>query len=271
MNTAVAHYAIIRFLPYAETGEFVNAGVLLWRPAPFYFDFRLDRRNARVAALFPHLDRRVYLQALRGLKTELQRLGALMAQLPVTQATALFAELVRPREALVRFAEPRTLLAGDLAATLDEQFGFYVEHDFATHEYQQKLLEKTVRAVLLEANLQRRFQPQDVGNADFHLRLPLVNVKEAPRPLAIKPLFLGDAEPTRIYDKGMHWAGKLRLVREVGGFQGEVLFAVQPPLPQQGQALFRAFEAANEALLEADATVVKADDTGPVLAFARRA
>ncbi|TAM57619.1 MAG: DUF3037 domain-containing protein [Rhodanobacter sp.] len=41
MNRFACQYAIIRFLPYAETGEFANVGVVLACPATGYFGARL--------------------------------------------------------------------------------------------------------------------------------------------------------------------------------------------------------------------------------------
>ena len=46
-------YAILRFLPYVETGEFANVGVVLMSTAGRYFGFRLlGRRVARVTHFF---------------------------------------------------------------------------------------------------------------------------------------------------------------------------------------------------------------------------
>ena len=44
MKRFACHYAIIRFLPYPETQEFANVGVVLACPESGYFGFKLEKR-----------------------------------------------------------------------------------------------------------------------------------------------------------------------------------------------------------------------------------
>ena len=56
MNTA-CHYAIVRFMPFIETGEFANVGVVMFAPQARYFGFKLlVNRQARVTNFFEQLD-----------------------------------------------------------------------------------------------------------------------------------------------------------------------------------------------------------------------
>jgi hypothetical protein len=74
MNELVCNYALVRFLPYRETGEFVNIGVLVYAPEISYFDFRLaERRNRRVRAFFPEVDPAFYAASVESLHRELER------------------------------------------------------------------------------------------------------------------------------------------------------------------------------------------------------
>jgi len=41
MKRAAARYAIVQFMPYPETGEFANVGVVLACPTQNYFGFKL--------------------------------------------------------------------------------------------------------------------------------------------------------------------------------------------------------------------------------------
>lgn len=47
MNRIGCRYAIVRFLPYAETQEFANVGIVLACPETGYFGFRLEIRHTR--------------------------------------------------------------------------------------------------------------------------------------------------------------------------------------------------------------------------------
>lgn len=262
----LAYYSIVRFMPFAETEEFVNAGVVLLCPKTGYFDFQLAHRRQRVSHFFERLDSGVYKAAIASLKQELLRLRAQVAAAPST-AEILFAHLTDAREALLRFRAPRAVMTDDPAQELADKFAFYVEHDFANKEYQDRLLNRAVRKLLTDADLAGRFAPHDIGNDDFHLGFPLVRLQDDKPTAAIKPLYLGDDEPTRIYDKGTHWAGKLRLLRQVGGFGGDMLFALQAP--QQGMATHKAFENAREELREAGAQIVLNNEPQRLVDFAR--
>ncbi|MGB2108952.1 MAG: DUF3037 domain-containing protein, partial [Marinobacter vinifirmus] len=45
MTRFACNYAIVRFMPYVETGEFANVGVLPWIPKQKTLLFKLLRRN----------------------------------------------------------------------------------------------------------------------------------------------------------------------------------------------------------------------------------
>ena len=58
----VCNYSILRFLPYPETGEFVNIGVVLLA-SNGEFHYQLDRTRQRVTRFFKTLDHKIYLRA----------------------------------------------------------------------------------------------------------------------------------------------------------------------------------------------------------------
>jgi hypothetical protein len=50
MTHTPCHYAVLRFRPYAETGEFVNVGLAVVAPEAGEFAFKCDvRRRRRVS------------------------------------------------------------------------------------------------------------------------------------------------------------------------------------------------------------------------------
>ena len=116
MKKLACRYAVVQFVPYSETGEFVNAGVVLVCPQTGYFDFRLQtRKYARVTAFFDELAPKVYLTAIKVIQGEMERVRDLLARGGTTGtdelARAAFTSLVHPREAIVRFSPARMLLA----------------------------------------------------------------------------------------------------------------------------------------------------------------
>ncbi len=135
MNELVCNFAVVHFLPYRETGEFVNVGVVLHAPETGFFGHRLKvgRKNRRVRAFFPDFDMAVYAAAVRSLDGELNRRRALFERLTTTAGDRLltdgmtaFRSLLRQRESLLHFAEPGMRL-GRPVDVLDAVYADYVE------------------------------------------------------------------------------------------------------------------------------------------------
>src|SRR5690606_13433554 len=81
MTRFACQYAIVRFMPYVETGEFANVGVLLWEPKNRYLGFKLLRRKyGRITQFFEELEKAVYLRAMGDLENELSRVKQLLCK-----------------------------------------------------------------------------------------------------------------------------------------------------------------------------------------------
>ena len=77
MSEVVCNYAIARFRPYRETGEFVNVGVVLVCPQAGYFDYLFETHDCqRITDFFPELDANVFKAGINGLLKELARVTA---------------------------------------------------------------------------------------------------------------------------------------------------------------------------------------------------
>lgn len=276
MNRYACQYAIVRFLPYAETGEFANVGVVLACPATGYLEARLmpPRRTARITGFFEQLDRRIYREAMDYLKEELARIGKLVADggpgnpAFVKQA---FAGLVRPREALLRFSETRVILAEQPADTLHKLFATLVERDFADKAYHEQWLERGVRETLRRARLRDYFQPGDIGNQDLHIHAPFVHERDGRPQLAIKPLDLAKDEPNLVYDIGARWAGRVRLLQRHQLLPGSLLFAVGMPDAKHARAHAAVAEILDDLRGTAAVQAVPITDVAAITDFANAA
>ncbi|PWD86343.1 DUF3037 domain-containing protein [Ignatzschineria cameli] len=61
MNQKVAlRYVVIQFMPYIETGEFANIGIVALSPKIGFFDYRIARKYRRITQFFPKLQGREY-------------------------------------------------------------------------------------------------------------------------------------------------------------------------------------------------------------------
>lgn len=276
MKKYACQYALLRFRPFAETGEFANVGVVLLAPELRYFDFRLLRKYGRITRFFHQLDATVYRNGRALCQDELDRFAATLrrlaldAQVPdAPLAGNLFAELVRPREALFHFDERRIVLASDPKAKLDELFDFYVNHNFVTKEYQERLLEHSVRKLLLHAEVSAQYHQEKLGGADFAVSFPFVCKVGEQVDRVIKPLYLAQADSTKVLNHGGQWVDRVRRLHRRHALPAKVLFPVQAPA--RDAKSYAAYEEICDDLRNEDVTVLPADAEVPILEFLRAA
>ena len=278
MKKFACQYALLRFRPFVETGEFANVGVVLMAPEARFFGFRLLQRYGRITQFFHQLDRKIYLNGKELFKQELERFSANLRQMALdgrrreidlNLARNLFAELVRPREAMLQFDEQRIALADDPKAKLNALFDHYVERNFVTKEYQERLLESTVRKLLFHAKVGSEYRQEKIGNDDFAVNFPFVHMTDGKADRIIKPLHLDQADSTKILTHGGQWVDKVRRLRKRNALPDDVLFPVNAPLPNSKQ--FGAFEEIRDDLQKASIQVVPANDDNLILQFVKRA
>ena len=274
MKKFACQYAIVRFLPYMETGEFANVGIVMLCPDAGFFEFKLLARVRRITAFFEELDSGIYRRAANDFKQELKRIRNWLVQQPerkmdVELARHLFGELTRQREAMMRFDNVRVVLADDPAQQLDELFGHYVERNFATKAYQELLLDKSVRRVLTDAKLNKQYRPETLGEATkYHAKLPFVHREGERAVKAIKPLYLAHEDPAQIYDHGWAWFGRVNMLRTLHLLPDQVLFPVQGPVEARGER-FDMFQEITAKMAADDVWVVPSIQTERIVEFAR--
>lgn len=271
-----ARYAIVRFLPYAETEEFANIGVVMWAPAARYFNFRVSNKWRRIGGFFEALDRRVFAEGIRAFEEELVRTREMAMEalqqgsLGQASAQSFFDDLVRPREAIFRFSDIRAVMAEVPDDTLTTLFDRYVEHDFATPEYHEALIERSLRRVLRREGLGERYRHAKLGTGELRFGVPFAEIDVAGRVVrVIKPMHLAQESPLRILDHGNQWVGRLRHLERAHAMPDALLMAVtQPPVDTDRRA---AFEEVRRDLESVGAVLAPANDEQAVIGFARAA
>jgi hypothetical protein len=271
MKRFACRYAIIRFLPYPETGEFANIGIVLCCPATGFLGFKLqDRRYARITAFFEHLQGRIYTRAAAIMRQELARIEALVAaQAPASPGFVrqAFDALIHPREAMIRFSDPRALLAEDPAAAIVQLFGRHVEHDFAQKEQHEREMERRIADLLRALPLAAPFRPEEVGNDEIRARFPLVQSEDGRPVKVIKPLYLAQDEPNKIYDHGDRWIAKLRRLRRAFLLPEQVLLPLHAPTSEDTKR-YHAYENVRDDLESVGALVSDLNDEASIVEFA---
>lgn len=267
MKRTAYQYAILRFMPYVETGEFANVGLVMTAPQEGFFAYQLqEKRYARLTHFFKDLDGRIYLSAIRAMKEELDRLQEL-TQRYQNDSHCLFEELIRPRETIFRFSKPSLVLTSTPQEQLQTLYNYYVEHAFVTREYREAVLEGRVRDLLTAASLADRYKPARLGDEQYHVTLPFVEQKQEQLLKAIKPLDLGHKETVKTLEKAGRWQFRLHELKRREQLPKDMLFAVDGPEEDdtpQYEAYINAF-----ALLEKVAEVLPIAQKDAVLEFAK--
>lgn len=262
--TTACLYAIVRFCPYVETEEFANAGVVMISPHTGFFSYKLmGRKHARVTNFFEDVEGTLFRTALGNLKEELERIKDWLQMTgwpkgiqseDAAVAKRVFGEIVRPRETVIKFGSVRAVLADNPKTKLAELYDYYVERDFVTKQYRESVLEKEMRAWLSSAGIGSRFEKKEVGTDDYHATFPFVEGERASALKAIKPLYLGHDQPSRILDHGGQWLFRVQTLKRKGLMPKLVLFAAEGP--QDDGAKHSAFEEITGTLRDQGAIVL---------------
>jgi hypothetical protein len=276
MNRLACQYAVIRFLPYAETGEFANVGVVLACPETGYLGARLlpTNKTGRITGFFDQLDKRIYRQAIIYLRKELNRVITLIEDNRTNERSFvkhIFTELVRPREALLRFGETRVILADDPVKTLSNLFATLVEREFVNKAYHDRLLIRGVRETLRKAKLREYFRDASIGNDDLYMHVPFLHEQDGTALLAIKPLDLAKNEAKQIYDVGGPWVDRLKRFRKHNLLPEAMLVTIGLPDLRNDRAQDAAREIMEDLRGNDVVRVVPATDKAAITEFARAA
>lgn len=271
MKKLVCRYAIVRFLPYQETEEFANIGIVLACPESGYFDFKLQsQRHGRVTAFFDDLDGFAYRHSVKIFNSELARIKELIGSrdMPADSLRSMFDALVHPREAIIRFGDVRSMVVEDPAEALARLFRYYVEREFVNHDYKEHILLKRVRALVQSLQLIRPFHAMNLGDEFASAQFPLVQTDESGLALkAIKPFLLNQVEPSKIISHGGFWVDRMRRLRKRQKLPPAVLFAVDGP-PEEDSKRYEAYSEICSDLRGHDIEVIPTRDEQRIRIFA---
>ncbi|MCX9150494.1 DUF3037 domain-containing protein [Pseudomonas sp. TB1-B1] len=244
----ICNYSILRFLPYPETGEFVNIGIVLIANNGD-FRFKIEKKRQRITNFFPSLDAKIFVRARREIDVELTRLSGFLTvnREDVGLLLSTFKHLIHPRETMMRFSDPGTMATDNADQALATLFDHYVNHSFATKEYQETFLERQLGKLLAASNLKQRYSEQKLGNADYPVKFPFVLMSGIEPVQALKPIHLGHDESAKIIEHGDAWISKIRRLNAAGQLAKDTLFIAGPP--EEGKPkLLKAYREISEEL-----------------------
>jgi hypothetical protein len=240
MKEYICNYAILRFLPYQETGEFVNIGVLLCCPELGFLDFELEEiRRKRVTDFFPELDRELYKSGLKTVLEELRRIRHaddkafqqnLFASDFANQLLLTYKEVTKIRENVFRFSQTSVLLAENPQTALENVFQNAVQRQFAdSKDYQEKIMAERLTGCLKQWKLSHYYKREHVGNDEYRVAFPFVHSIHGVPKTALKPLDLNKKDTSRIFDHGDEWIARIARLKRTGTEPIKLVFPVWLP------------------------------------------
>lgn len=242
-NKLACNYTVLRFLPYPESGEFVNLGIAMACPDLNWFDFRLEtRRLDRITNFFPELkqNKEAFIEGRKLFRDELERVHTLLndgqdkTQLRFKENAKMFNQaflaLVRPREEAFCFSTPRTCLTDDPKEALDKLFDHYVERCFAQRqEYQETLMTRRLKTVFSAKHILQYYTDHTFTGELCTAHFPFVRQQDMRFTRAIRPLDLDKNETHQIVAHADAWKSKLERLKTVPQHPENTLFVVRQP------------------------------------------
>ncbi|MDD5090019.1 MAG: DUF3037 domain-containing protein [Candidatus Wallbacteria bacterium] len=281
-NLFSCNYAVIRFLPYSETQEFVNIGVAIMCPQTGYFDYKMEqRRRDRVRNFFPELEPDIFIIGRRNFKDELCRVKKMLSVNDVNKGRQTFFDdrtmaeffigMTKSKESLFRFGNPGSVLTADPQKEMVRLFNLHVGRQFAQREeYQEEVMRKHLERDFRDQNI-IEYVKAHLGVEDYSVSFPFVRDAGSGKGMvrAVKPLHLAKDDPTKIYEHGDAWTSKIYRLKKLGYKPDRFLFTLK--LPAENNHCIKAANEVCEQLHDLKARWCLLGETKTIIEFARQA
>ncbi|GGX69011.1 DUF3037 domain-containing protein [Saccharospirillum salsuginis] len=267
MTKQACRYAVVRFVPYPESEEFANIGIVMAVPKSNRFLFRLEINDVRYSRFFKNLPKGLYKQLAKDLESEYTAIQRLVS---TNKANALqaFERLVVPRSNIVAFGGQRTLLLQNQPEKkLDRLFDHYVHHAFTRKEGHETRLKRQVRQVIDDLRLERPFRPHTfkLYEGELPVQVDLAQVVDEKVIKVIKPFYFDLTTKEGLWDHADKWIPKLVRLKRAGELPERTLLPLDHSSGNQRQ--LDALEDIKRELADLG-TVIRAEEHDKIRSFA---
>lgn len=261
-------YALVQFMPFVETGEFANIGVLLCAPKTNYWEFKLaPQRFKRVTDFFEEMEKEVYKIAVGKFKEEMETTKEIACNRGVRDVVEFFTEITRPRQALVRFSNVRTMITGDPARELDALYERFIHRDFVTEQYKEQQMVTALKKQINAEGIPVKYieQKMKVGVREFTIPLTAETSKGLK---LIKPLAFDQKRPTQLFEHGEKWFNRLKALLDEGKVKPQnILLPIDATENLKGERR-EALREVNKIFESEEMRIVNYDQKERIIAFA---
>ncbi|MER2491220.1 DUF3037 domain-containing protein [Catenovulum sediminis] len=273
MNTnTLCMYAVVRFMPFAETREFANVGVVVIAPKLGLYDFKLAPKSfKRVNQFFDDLDGVVYRHAIEGFESELTRIRQYLVDHHVYGQNLVdyFKEITRTRESVSHFGEVGTLLTTDIKVATEQLYQRFIGRNFAeAKEYKEQQMVRSLRNQLTRKLPQGvRYTKQTIKAGMFDISVPLARcINDSYR--IIRPLAFEQQNVLLAMEHGETWVSRLNKLINCDVVQADkALVAVEKPSHRKLEFV-KVYEDVVGEIKHLGAQVENYSDTDKIIQFA---
>lgn len=263
------NFCTVRFMPFAETSEFANVGVVVFAPQIGYVDFKLaPPKFKRVSDFFDDLDGALYSSAIYTFEDELHYVKKYGSELTGDSLVNFMQEITRTREGIMTFSETGVVLTDNPKNTLSLLFDRFIGRNFAENkEYREKQMVKALRKELSESISNVRYKEQSLDTGFSSFKLPLVAMATN-RVKAIKPLAFNQQSPLLLADHGDRWISRVRhLIKGDAIRKDDFLFTIEKPKSKKREFL-AAFNTVEEGMKDLGVQIISFDKKSEIIKFA---
>jgi hypothetical protein len=232
---AIYQYAVVRFMPFIETREFANVGVVLIAPKTGKFLFKLaPKRFGRVTKFFDDLDGQLYKNAIETFTAELDRVQhyCINNGMRGKELVDYFVEVTRHRESVLHFGNVGRMMGETDLVELDNLYQRFVVRDFVNDDYREKQMVKALRQTF-KTELPVRYVEKTLKAGIFDITVPFVHKTEHGIRV-IKPLAFDQQTPLKAAEHGEQWVNRIqKLIKNKVVMPDRALFTVERPMPNK--------------------------------------
>lgn len=229
MTSQACRYAVVRFVPYPESEEFANIGILMAVPKANRFLFQIENSDSRYKRFFNNLPAGLYKQLSGDLRKEYEFIRQ-MVETGQTSSIEAFERIVAPRSNMIAFGGQRTLLLKDSPEKeLDRLFNHYVHHSFTRKDGHEMRLKREVRRLVEDLKLDRPFVQHTfrLYQGTLPIQVDLAQMTDDRVTKVIKPLYFDLSRKDGLWDHADKWIPRLQRLKREGELPKKTLLPVE--------------------------------------------
>ncbi|WP_032093137.1 DUF3037 domain-containing protein [Necropsobacter rosorum] len=226
-------YSFVRFLPFFESGEFVNIGLLMCEPGAKTLTYRLVKKNdVRVNHFFRQS--KIFYDVQPVINEQLKYIVAKIAAEPFKTSDEMinfFYHYTEQKDGLFQFSNAAVGLVEDPAIKFDELYEKFIRGACVPTESQETHIIREYKRLFKEQNNQLLAQYKehlvqgDTAKFKFPLALQHAETKEILK--GIKPLAFDQTETAGMIEHCDNWVAKINRASEEGLLKRDnILFAL---------------------------------------------